>query len=961
MPYKIYTYADPYKLNQADFWGEISAIPHFCGSRTLVNGLKAILRNDIKGLLCPFNDLINHPDVYGAWTEAVSRQVQQYSELTAYFSFRRKQGDIDRLFHESLSKNQSHFLEAVRLFIALGISASAFDGTKGNPEQRFFVETLEHFQTEQSFLFPKTPGLQKLKNIIVRLSENELKEYENKKIDNPDDIAWYKRAVSNTERLPLRTIVVHDVHQFSPAQIRFLAEAERAGLTVIFLFNYQERYSQIYASWINIYRCFGAPVHHDKNIPAYVMPAVQNPGNALACAIGEIFQNPGHAGRQNIRRLYQIYKNIPYMEFANITEYAHYVSNHFDSAIKSYSESRSVLEQGNHIWSNTAVLRSADEQVYTANKAIHTLLKIYYPEYTKDRHFLAYPIGQFFSALYHLWDYECGAIRMDVPLLKECLTSHVLKSGRGEELLRTFCNLELLFEKLSSFEDFEREIEKSYADRYRRITSAGKTDELAPFRSLSIYNRYKVSEKDIQGLIAAVNEINEIGARFFANNKKEEYIHIGRHFQRLEEFLRQRELTLATEQEQRLIRDLMSRLARIKPEKTSFSSTFRDLQQGLHYYLKQDGGDDDNGADWIVKNFEQIGGDILQTRRQFENGVKKAYHFACLSECDLNCQIDDLLPWPLTDAFIGKALSFTNLQFQVYYASLRERSGFLRYSLFYGLFYNHCDAVLSYVRQYEDDETEPYTLLSILGLPAKPCRADALEAEDADTFSLKPQAVQNIPYRPYEMMDMFLCPYRYFLDYVMEDAPVIQGNFLYQKFYENYIISAVWKSIAGMQKNHAQSYLSRRVRQESKKIERCFRFWNQSELDDLNRRAENYLLHRIIEESRGYAVQPFDEDFMTIRKQFGVARFDVDIADAEPKHLYAPFENCTSAHRAKSVKVYSLPQFITKKKNVNEKAALSAAVKQYLETSSERSAAPSSWCLYCVHKGNCMEPFLKVE
>lgn len=27
MPFKIYTYEDPYKLDKADFWSEISALP----------------------------------------------------------------------------------------------------------------------------------------------------------------------------------------------------------------------------------------------------------------------------------------------------------------------------------------------------------------------------------------------------------------------------------------------------------------------------------------------------------------------------------------------------------------------------------------------------------------------------------------------------------------------------------------------------------------------------------------------------------------------------------------------------------------------------------------------------------------------------------------------------------------------------------------------------------------------
>ena len=47
MPFKIYTYEDPYKLDKADFWSEISALPHFCSARTLVNGLKDVLGDSV--------------------------------------------------------------------------------------------------------------------------------------------------------------------------------------------------------------------------------------------------------------------------------------------------------------------------------------------------------------------------------------------------------------------------------------------------------------------------------------------------------------------------------------------------------------------------------------------------------------------------------------------------------------------------------------------------------------------------------------------------------------------------------------------------------------------------------------------------------------------------------------------------------------------------------------------------
>ena len=519
---------------------------------------------------------------------------------------------------------------------------------------------------------------------------------------------------------------------------------------------------------------------------------MQNPSNALACALGEICENRNAVGSPLLRKWHKLYESIQLMEFANITEYAHFVSNHFDAAIQSYSDSRSVMERGNNIWSNAAVLRHLDEQVYTANRDVHTLLKIYYPEYAKDRHFLSYPIGQFFSAIYRLWDYENQHIIFDVNAIKECLSSNILSVAPGEVLLRTFYNVAILFENVTTYEEFQSEIVEGYAKNYDKLAATPGTDELSELKNLSIYSKYKVTKKDILALIRAIEEINEIATYLFAlDNSREDFINFGKHFHNLEEFLKQRELALANEQEQALITALQLRLDKIKPENSTFSGTFRDLQQGLYYYLKQKN-DEDQGVDWIVKNFEQIDGDILQSKRQFEEEHRKVYHFACVSDRDMNMTVNDQLPWPLTDEFIHAAYSPIDLQFQVYYTSLGERSNFLRYALFYGLCYNRCDVRLSYVKQYDDETTEPYTLLAILGLAPKAKLVESVHKSTPFSISVEKEVTKGVKYDCYQMMDMFLCPYRFFLDYVMEDGPVVQGNFLYQKYFENLLIDAVW-------------------------------------------------------------------------------------------------------------------------------------------------------------------------
>ena len=956
MPFKIYTYEDPYKLDKADFWAEISALPHFCSARTLVNGLRDVLGDNIKGLICPLDDLVNHEEVYMQWTDNISLRVQQYSAFSAAFKQLLEKRKISKPFHMALEQNQNHFLEAVRLFVELDIKASAIDETKGNTEQRLFVHMLKKAQESPLFRFPLTPNREKLKQILINIAENEVKDC----TGTQQEVKRCERAVGITKGQPLDSIVVHGVHQFTPVQLRLLLAMEKMGITIIFLFNYQKKFSKIYSSWNDIYGCFEVPIHHDTVIREYEPPTMQNPSNALACALGEICEDRNAVGGPLLRKWHKLYNSVQFMEFANITEYAHFVSNHFDAAIQRYSESRSVMERGNDVWSNAGVLRHLEEQVYTANRDVHTLLKIYYPEYAKDRHFLSYPIGQFFSAIYRLWDYEKGNIIFDINAIKECLSSNILSTAPGEVLLRTFYNVEILFENITTYEEFRAEIIDGYAKNYDKIVETPGTDALSELKSLSIYNKYKVPKKDMLALIRAIEEINEIATRLFAlDNSHEDFINFGKHFRNLEEFLKQRELALANEQERALITALQLRLDTIKPEKSSFSGTFRDLREGLYYYLKQKN-DEDQGVDWIVKNYEQIDGDILLSQRQFKEERRKVYHFACVSDRDMNMTVNDQLPWPLTDEFIRAAYAPIDLQFQVYYTALGERSNFLRYALFYGLCYNRCDVRLSFVKQYGDETTEPYALLSILGLKPKAELVENVKNSAPFSISVGQQKTNGIRYDRYQMMDMFLCPYRFFLDYVVENSPVVQGNFLYQKYFENLLIEAVWKRVGKQKRSDAMKFLTRILDQEVQKLEPFFKFWKPTEIYDLKARARNYLVNEVITEGYGQTVKPFAPSHMQMRKLFGSAKFVVDISEVERKNPYAEFEKLAVRNGwKKEYSLHSLPLPDVQPAVDTLRGEARQYINQVLGT--DKCAIPSGWCTYCVHRGNCMESFLRGE
>lgn len=953
MPYKIYTYADPYKLDKADFWPEIATLPHFCVSRTLVNGLKENIRDSIHGLLCPLDDFVSHEAVYYEWTKNISLRVRQHSELTALFKLCYESGKIDEQFYLSLQQNESRFLEAVRLFIELGIPASSLNGEKGNPEQKLFVSLLEELQNHPSFQFPQTADLDTMKSVLISLAEKELVDCKSKM---PDEQAWYRAMVKNTRTRAFDAIVIHGVHQFSPAQLHLILDLEKQGVTIIFLYNYQSKYPSLYSSWANIYNHFNVPTHHDSVITDYITSGMQTPSNALACALGEICEGRYHPGNRAFKQWYQLYQSIQMIEFENITEYAHFVSSHVHAAERDLRRAQGVIARGNDVpLTNAQVLNAMTEQVYTANRDVHTLLKIYHPEFAKDRHFLAYPIGQFFSSIYKLWNYERQEIDITIPELKECLSSNVLTSGRGEDLLRTFYNVELVFRNIKTYSDFRTKYVEEYLNHYNQVQAAKATDPICKLRRLGIYNAVKAKKKDILNLAKAIDELNAIAQELFSlGPSKKDYINFGQHFTKLESFLKRRELIYANEEERALIAALQARLESIQPGKSEFSGSFKDLQEGLHYYLKQK--EDEESVDWIVKNFEQIDGDILNSKPQFEKGIPKVYHFACLSDRDMNQGMSELLPWPLTESFIQAAYDPIDLQFQVYWTALDERSSFLRYSLFYGLFFNRCDVRISYVKQYDDEVTEPYALLPILGLRPEHVAVDNSKRGADYTISIPPKHTKAVKSDWIPMMDMFLCPYRYLLEYVVQKEPVIQGDFLTQKFFDSLLVEAVWNRIQDHPSPVVLKYLNRTVDSECKKYAPFFSFWTNSELFDLKRRATNFLRNQVV--GRKPIVEKINlnsQNFMQARYEFGKAKFVVQIADSEPVNPYPHFEKLSD--RQFPQKAYSYSRIAKEQKSTD----LLDEMKAYLNQTSaqENIAIPSDWCTYCPQKGVCVEAFLQ--
>ena len=856
MSYKIYTYADPYRIAQTDFWEEIKYYPQLCASRTLVSGLLHVMGNEITALLCPLDDIVKER-VFKDWTKNISLMIQQYTELGGIYrkwhNCEEEQKRLTDNHYDALVHNKNSMLDSIRLFIELGIKADSLEPQRLNMEHRVFVYLLKLLEKKALFSLPHMPSMPELKELIKAQAEDEKKEKEELHKGQEDTQAYKNelkiidRMIESSETWDGRHIVVHGIHQFTPLQLKFLTHLDKLGVEVIFMYNYLPEFKEMYSSWNYIYQQFEAPIHHDKNIRTYASEGqFQKKGNAIACNMALLCEEGIPRNDRRIRENYELYKHESVQRFDNISEYAGYVSDMFAEAIKKLEEEQLLRDVPFQKKAGTsAVLARMEDVIYTANKDVDTLLQVYHPEYARNRHFLAYPIGQFFIALYSLWNVEKKEIDIDFNLLRSCVNSGILSGYNAEQLLKTLMNLEPIFAHVSSFSDFKKRFE-DYRKSYRQVANAVDGSVARPFRMLNIYNPYKVPLAEIENLYHAICELNDSAVSLFEDTETDEQFQFGRHFNRLREFVSGKQDSLANEEEKNLITKLLIRLDTVQKQiKAGDRGTLEDLKSGLYFFLKQK---EEPVADWFVKNFEQIDGDILNSRNQNAPGRKKVYHFACVSDRDMKCKVDELLPWPLSELFIERAYSPKELSFRVYYATLGERSNFLRYALFYGLYFNQCDTKISFVKRYGDDTTDSYEMLRLIGLQT----IDGASSREADDYFMttvtRAKPVPKMKYEREQMAAMFLCPYRYLLDYVLNPQPILSDTFLIEKYLVNVLIENTWKNIAGKDQNTVKEKLSEFIDHEAEKVRGYFPFFRESEIIDLKKQAENYILSQIFED-----------------------------------------------------------------------------------------------------------------
>lgn len=898
MSLSIYTYSNPYEINNEPFWDSIKNCAHFCVSQTMVNGLSAVYSELNDGQLATVEELVEA--LYPNWFDTKT-YIEQYTILTNTLDTVTPNIEPDRWkkIKQSLRFNKSSLLDSIRLMAEMGLSLKNLKIKKITEEQLYLVAAYKAILNGEN-----------AKKFTLR------RNFSDKEIDQAVKTALVAKDVrrgkeaKSVEKIDCNTVVIHGIHQFTPTILSMIEEVAKYK-RVVLLFNYQQQYKEIYQTWLDVYSCFDLNIKSQFNnefIPSTLLQASYK-GNVLADQIGKLADG-------TLTEKSRVLNDISVIEFDNITEFSAYVAQIFEDASRKYHEDEN--KKG-------SALSYMREQFYSANNSVNDILKVYFPEQFGERHFLAYPIGHFFVAVTNMWDSENGGIKIEnMNDIAECLYSGALYEKIPGSLITTFNSTKNYFSRATVLEgDNESEGVIDLLKKLRKQNSKlnkGKAEYAEQLNRLAYYN---VDLESIDELIEALETLNKITKLFYEDfeNENNNFKHF---YEKIKDFVETQILPTAdaeTEFQDILLR-LLARLEEV--EKIETTSTFDCLKDTMAYYLKQESQKGES-ANWIVRDFQQIDGDVLKSSTQEADII---YHYACVSDADMNVKREDQFPWPLTIEFFEKAYEPLDWKYQVYVKSRKEYKHFKRYALVYGLEFNRCNFKLSYIKNDDDKQNELYYILKLLGVKTERNIHNTASTKQNLDLTVNLGVNRSI----FVDLDGFrrrICGYRFALESLIEGGTIYQDRFLQSKYMEIMLANIVRRKLEGQIATEA--IMNEALDDATSRLSRYFRFLNESEMTDIKTNTKNAIIHQALKDGKIKQFPKLDDtdtDMMKKKEEFIYLHLE---NENQENVLLGKFNDLTVAEKKKF-----LPENL-KEANYSKEANI--------------------WCQWCAVREKCLESY----
>ena len=210
----IYTYHDPYKIDQEPYWDEIKNCPYFCSAQTLVNGLRSHYKEKFDGGRVSTVKILTD-SLYVDWA-STAWIVKQHTDIdniiNSGFSTdlsESEQINIGRAF----LFNRDDVFTSIRTMFELNVDPSAILKNKLTKEQRFILGIYQKIlasEMKKDFYLARSLAEEEIDEGLRRAMTAKQEDYDFSDVN-------------------LDTIVIHGVHQFNPIMLRAIDELQNCA------------------------------------------------------------------------------------------------------------------------------------------------------------------------------------------------------------------------------------------------------------------------------------------------------------------------------------------------------------------------------------------------------------------------------------------------------------------------------------------------------------------------------------------------------------------------------------------------------------------------------------------------------------------------------------------------------------------------------------------------------------
>ncbi len=744
MSRKVYTYTDLTKITQNPFFKEVAQYPIITVSADLRKGFVGALGVERKEEVLTFDGKLNVSEfrnVLGAINDYWSSDQAKFNSTIILSEFLRGKADATKD-----KKEQNWLTGCIRNMDSLLSSLTLLEEAEIRPDQLDACDdrNLKLLIEAWKYLIDRDPAYFEFREKMSKMTSKETWE-------KVFFTAFKENGLSNS-----KAVVFHGFYYITPIQEMIMRLLEKAGYELIFYIPYDERFPFVYEIWDNTYS------EERGYEPKSAWKIEKSDGDD---PYGQIFE-----GKECV----SVNNKLKIREYASVMEFV--------------DDVKRIKEDGFTLYASNQ--REANE-----------MLKDYYPDEYGERKILAYPIGQFISALNKMWDDERQTITLDSDSLIDCFSSGWLSLNgvAGKQYMQDLMHILPFFIDCTTVEEWEKRIDQLKTikedvikpfedDRDADPTVSRWQDAIgSPFQNFSMF---AVENEKLDIILALIKQLLDMAKDLFGNNQS---IKLNEHLRKLDKILKKHEISDELyEEEQSIIGNIFEKLGEASGYVAKCAPS--DIARALDLFICGRFDDDE-----IQVNRVGFVRPIFFVEAEAVKNRSKAH--ICM--CDVNNMPggNKEYIWPLTKDTIVNCYEKTRNPL------IRNLMQIMESTILYNRYFMYAamknkEVTISWISEMNEKLLAPSPYIKLIanatGIDLNPAVRNTityqrvLETEyGAGKITEYDRAKMPSAIVKEARMAYALCPMKYTLGYVLEKYPTYESDFQ-QSYALNALISAIY-------------------------------------------------------------------------------------------------------------------------------------------------------------------------